>query len=128
MSVKLECDRCGAQETTGSVMLLAGHCGPGIPTARPELPDGWTRPRLPHEDGSAWDQELCPACTADLFRFMTGLPVIGALLSSRPSAICPGCGHLRHSVRCPDQVSEVGPCGCLDLTPANELKERGIDG
>lgn len=76
MSVLLKCDRCGAQEQTSGVMLLAGHCGPGIPSLRPELPDGWTRPRLPNEDGSEDDRELCPQCKADLFRFMAGQPVI----------------------------------------------------
>jgi len=72
MSVHLKCDRCGNQERTSGVMLFAGLTDPAIPTARPELPDGWTRPRLPHEDGSAWDRELCPECKADLIRFMAG--------------------------------------------------------
>lgn len=77
MSVHLECDRCGFQEQTGSVMLFAGLTGPGIPTARPELPDGWTRPRLPNEDGSADERELCPGCKADLFAFMKGVATPG---------------------------------------------------
>lgn len=76
MSVKLECDRCGAQEQTSGVMLFAGLTGPSIPMARPELPDGWRRSRIPHEDGSAWEHELCPPCTADLWRFMAGASVV----------------------------------------------------
>lgn len=171
MSVKLECDRCGVQEKTSGVMLFAGLTGPSIPTARPELPDGWTRPTLPHEDGSAWKHELCPDCKADLFRFMAGQPVIDLPLpaskvcracghgahageecreltmpgppgdvdycgcvgtiapgpGSRADRICPGCGHLRHSVKCTDPVSEVGPCGCTELTPRDRMKELGID-
>jgi hypothetical protein len=75
VSVLLECERCGAQEKTSSVMLFAGLTGPGIPTARPELPDGWTRPTLPHEDGSAWPTELCPQCKRDLLAFMDGAVV-----------------------------------------------------
>ena len=74
MSVLLECDRCGEQEKTSSVMLFAGLTGPSIPTARPELPDGWTRPRLPTEDGELRDRELCPGCKADLIAFMVGRP------------------------------------------------------
>jgi hypothetical protein len=77
MSVHLECDRCGFQEQTGSVMLFAGLTGPGIPTAKPELPDGWTRPRLPTEDDELRDRELCPGCKADLFAFMRGVAVPG---------------------------------------------------
>lgn len=172
MSVKLECDRCGAQEKTSDVMLFAGLTGPAIPTARPELPRGWTRPQLPTEDGELYKRELCPQCKADLFRFMAGQPVIDLPLPAPqvcracghkahdgttcreltmpgapgdvdecgctegvpdlgagavPDQICPGCGHLRHSDPCPDHVSEVGACGCTELTPRNELKELSID-
>ncbi|MFH8805195.1 hypothetical protein ACH4F6_37595 [Streptomyces sp. NPDC017936] len=77
MSVHLECDRCGQQEQTSSVMLFAGTCGPGIPTARPELPAGWVRPRLPNEDGSADYRELCPGCRTDLLNFMKGVALPG---------------------------------------------------
>lgn len=122
MSVKVECDRCGAQEKTSGVMLFAGHTGPSIPTARPELPDGWSRPTLPHDDGSAWKHEVCPACCADLIRFMAG-----AVLAPDAADECPDCGHLRHSDPCPVYVPEKGPCGCGLLTSREELKERGID-
>ena len=72
MSVLLECDRCGEQEKTHGVMLFAGLTGPSIPTARPELPDGWTRPTLPTPDGELRAIELCPGCKAALFAFMAG--------------------------------------------------------
>jgi hypothetical protein len=75
VSVILECERCGEQEKTGSVMLFAGLTGPSIPTARPELPEGWTRPILPREDGSAWHTDLCSACRKDLIAFMNGAAV-----------------------------------------------------
>lgn len=75
MAVYLECDRCGEQEMTGSVMLFAGLTGPAIPTARPKLPDGWTRPQLPTEDGERRHQDLCPDCRADLLAFMRGSAV-----------------------------------------------------
>lgn len=75
MSVHVKCDRCGTQAQVSGVMLFAGLTGPAIPTARPELPDGWRRPRIPHEDGSSWDRELCPACMSDLTRFMEGCTV-----------------------------------------------------
>jgi hypothetical protein len=142
MSVHLECDRCGFQEQTGSVMLFAGLTGPGIPTARPELPVGWTRPRLPTEDDELRDQELCPGCKADLFAFMRGVAVPGRTVPVEvcqgcghhagegcgcpPNRICPGCGHLRHADPCPDHVSEVGPCGCKELTTRKQMKELGI--
>lgn len=182
MSVKLECDRCGVQEQTSGVMLFAGLTGPSIPTARPELPDGWTRPKLPREDGSAWYTDLCPSCKAELLRFMAGHAIhysVGVPQPEKPGSrtnargncfgcghaphtgqcreltmpgapgdvdecgcteavpdlgtgapldqICPGCGHLRHSTKCPDHVSEVGPCGCTNLTPRDRMKELGID-
>lgn len=138
MSVKVECDRCGVQEKTSGVMLFAGLTGPAIPTARPELPDGWTRPTLPHEDGSAWQHEMCPACKADLIRFLAGQPVIDdaelatqmmkiAVPGGRPGQICPDCHHLRHSDRCPDRVPEKGSCGCGSLTSRTELERLGID-
>jgi hypothetical protein len=148
MSVLVKCDRCGNQEKTSGVMLFAGLTGPAIPTARPELPDGWTRPTLPHEDGSAWQHELCPACKADLIRFMAGAPVVedSELASqvmglakpggrpapdlgtgTRPDQICPDCGHLRHSGSCPDQVPEKGSCDCGLLTTLRRMKELGID-
>jgi hypothetical protein len=72
VSVYLECDRCGEQEKTRGVMLFAGLTGPSIPVARPELPDGWTRPTLPTKDGERREAELCPGCTTDLLAFMTG--------------------------------------------------------
>lgn len=118
MSVHLECDRCGFQEQTSSVMLFAGTVGPGIPTARPELPDGWTRSRLPAEDGSAWDRELCPGCKAELLRFMAGAPVVDIRSVSEQSAVCRGCGHLVHQgTECPALTMPDGPgpartCGC----------------
>lgn len=81
MSVHLECDRCGQQEQTGDVMVLARLVGPGLPTVRPELPDGWTRPQLPTEDGELRHRDLCPGCKADLFAFMRGLAVPGEAAS-----------------------------------------------
>ena len=75
MSVYLDCDRCGEQEKTSPVMLFAGLTGPAIPTARPELPDGWTRPQLPTEDGELRYMDLCPGCRADLLAFMVGRTV-----------------------------------------------------
>lgn len=129
----MECDRCGFQEQTSGVMLLARIVGPGIPSMRPELPDGWTRPRLPNEDGSADDRELCPGCKADLFRFMAGAQVTDTRDADRvadealSAQVCPGCGHLRHSDACPDYVAEVGACGCKELTPRERMKELGID-
>lgn len=120
MSVVLECDRCGFQEQTGPVMLLAGHCGPGIPTARPELPAGWTRPRLPNEDGSADERELCPGCKTSLFAFMRGgtvTPVETLFAEAQRSAVCRGCGHLVHGDPCraltmPGPPGDVDGCGC----------------
>lgn len=114
MSVHLECDRCGFQEQTRSVMLLAGLAGPGIPSMRPELPDGWTRPRLPNEDGSADDRELCPGCKADLFAFMRGVVVPGR---TAQTAVCRGCGHATHDKPCreltmPGAPGDVDECGC----------------
>ena len=130
MSVKIECDRCGAQEQTSGVLLFAGLTGPAIPTARPGLPDGWTRPTLPEPDGSKWERELCPDCTADLIRLMAGAvlaPDEADEQMERPDQICPDCGHLRHSDPCPDEVSEVGPCGCRTLTPRSKMERLGID-
>ena len=136
MSVKIECDRCGAQEQTSGVMLFAGTCGPGIPTARPGLPDGWTRPRLPNEDGSADHRELCPDCKRALLLFMTGAPLVAEKsgqpvpdlgTGARPAQDCPDCGHLRHSGPCPDEVAEVGPCGCMRLASRELMKELGIN-
>lgn len=117
MSVKVECDRCGTQEKTPGVMLFAGHCGPGIPTARVELPDGWRRPRIPHEDGSAWDRELCPDCTADLFRFMDG-----AVLAPDEADACPDCDHVHPGGVCraltmPGAPGDVDECGCTEGVP-----------
>jgi hypothetical protein len=102
MSVHLECDRCGFQEQTGPVMLLSGTCGPGIPAARPELPDGWTRPRLPNEDGSADERELCPGCKADLFAFMRGVAVPGG---TAPAEVC-------RELTMPGAPGDVDECGC----------------
>jgi len=211
VSVHLKCDRCGAQEETDGMVLFVRLIGPGVPKHQVPLPDGWSRPTLPNEDGSADERELCPACKADLFRFMDGQPVIDMPLptppavspkvcracghvvhvdeecreltmpgapgdvdycgcagvspttdaacptcgptvpephprlpvqrcrnckehlapdlgtGSRPPQICPFCGHLRHSTRCPDHISEVGPCGCMELTPRDRMKELGID-
>lgn len=114
MSVKLECDRCGNQEKTSGVMLFAGLTGPAIPTARAELPDGWTRPRLPHEDGSAWDHELCPQCKADLIRFMAG-----ARLAPDEADECPDCSHVHSGKPCreltmPGAPGDVDECGCTE--------------
>lgn len=129
MSVHLKCDRCGAQEKTSGVMLLAGHRGPGIPSLRPGLPDGWTRPRMPNEDGSAGDRELCPQCKADLFRFMAGQPVIDdSELASQVMGVtsplnargnCHGCGHTPHTAPCreltmPGAPGDVDECGCTN--------------
>lgn len=136
MSVHLKCDRCGEQEPTSGVMLFAELTGPAIPTARPELPEGWRRPRIPNEDGSAWDRELCPGCARALMLFMTGAPLVAERdgrpvpdlgTGARPAQLCPDCGHLRHADPCPDQVAEVGPCGCKTLTPLERMKELGID-
>lgn len=144
MSTVLECDRCGFQEQTGSVMLFAGLTGPGIPTARPELPDGWTRPLLPTEDGELRHRDLCTGCKTDLFGFMRGVAVPGQARGEAvcrgcghhagegcgcpPRLLCPGCGHLRHGGPCPDHVPEVGPCGCKELTSRDELVKLGIKG
>lgn len=121
MSVKLECDRCGAQEKTSGVMLFAGLTGPAIPTARPELPDGWTRPRLPAEDGSAWDRELCPTCKRALLDFMAGAQLDEATRPDRPAEDCPDCGHVAHSKPCreltmPGAPGDVDECGCGETT------------
>lgn len=112
MSVQLECDRCGFQEQTSGVMLLARFVGPGIPSLRPELPSGWTRPRLPNEDGSADDRELCPGCKADLFRFMAGGQVVDT-----PPTVCRGCGHHEgEGCGCPPQRVSICPtCGPMPL-------------
>jgi hypothetical protein len=75
MSVLLECERCRVQEKTGSVMILARLVGPGLPSVRPELPDGWTRPQLPTPDGELRDTDLCPQCKRDLIAFMDGAAV-----------------------------------------------------
>jgi hypothetical protein len=119
MSVKLECDRCGDQEQTGSVMLFAGTCGPGIPTARPELPAGWARPRLPTEDDELRDRELCPQCRADLLRFMAG-----AVLAPDEADACADCGHVHPGAVCraltmPGAPGDVDECGCREGASAN---------
>ena len=120
MSVHLECDRCGFQEQTSSVMLFAGTCGPGIPTARPELPAGWARIRLPNEDDELRDRELCPGCKADLLRFMSGAQVIDVRPAAvRPDAVCRACGHLTHDRPCraltmPGAPGDVDECGCME--------------
>lgn len=125
MSVHLECDRCGFQEQTSSVMLLAGTCGPGIPTVRPELPAGWTRPRLPNADGSADERELCPGCRAELLLFMTGAPVIDVRPTAAQTSVCRDCGHLVHeSTECPALTMPDGPgsartCGCTKEVKTN---------
>jgi ribosomal protein L32 len=112
VSVHVKCDRCGSQEKTSGVMLFAGLTGPGIPTARAELPDGWRRPRIPHEDGSAWDRELCPDCTADLFRFMAG-----AVLAPDEADECPDCGHVHVGKRCMHR-GPAGYCRCVERSSA----------
>lgn len=119
MSVHLECDRCGFQEQTRSVMLFAGLTGPGIPTARPELPDGWTRPRLPTEDDELRDRELCPRCRADLLAFMGGAPVVDLLHEVQRSVICRACRHAAHGEPCrylamPGAPGDVDECGCTE--------------
>lgn len=125
MSVQMECDRCGFQEQTSSVMLLAGHCGPGIPTVRNELPDGWTRPRLPTEDGELRDREMCPGCKAELLRFMTGALVIDVRpAAGRPETVCRTCGHLAHDRPCraltmPGAPGDVDECGCMEEAKTN---------
>lgn len=115
MSVILECDRCGFQEETGSVMLFAGLTGPGIPTARPELPRGWTRPRLPTEDDELRDRELCPGCRTELLAFMNGGTVNDPPVAQ--TAVCRGCGHATHDKPCreltmPGAPGDVDECGC----------------
>lgn len=117
----MECDRCGFQEQTSSVMLLVRLVGPGIPSVRPELPDGWTRPRLPNEDGSADERELCPGCKADLFAFMRGAAVV------RPGTtdVCRGCGHTVHDKPCreltmPGAPGDVDECGCDGRTATDD--------
>jgi hypothetical protein len=91
MSVLLECERCGVQEKTGSVLLFAGFTGPSIPVARPELPDGWSRPVLPREDGSAWHTDLCGRCKAELLAWMAGDVLDPPLLEDpcAPGGSCP---------------------------------------
>jgi hypothetical protein len=122
MSVHLKCERCGFQEQTSGVMLLAGTYGPGIPVARPELPDGWARPRLPNEDGSADERELCPGCKADLFAFMRGAAVPGREPDAdlpheaQRSAVCQACG------RCPDCGVHHDGEGCG--SPPRKTAER----
>lgn len=130
MSVKLECERCGAQEETSGVMLFAGLTGPAIPTARPELPAGWTRPKLPREDGSAWYTDLCPQCKADLFRFMAGQPVIDDLrdvvraMRVASPQVCRACGHKAHGgttcreLTMPGPPGDVDECGCTGVADA----------
>lgn len=105
MSVQLECDRCGFQEQTSGVMLFAGLTGPGIPTARPELPHDWTRPRLPTEDGELRDRELCPGCKEALLRFMDGAAIDKA-------DECTDCGHVHPGRRCMSPAPGGYCCGC----------------
>ena len=117
MSVQMECDRCGFQEQTSGVMLFAGLTGPAIPTARPELPQGWTRPALPTEDGELRKRELCPGCKADLFAFMRGVAVPGR---TAQAAVCRGCGHAAHNKTCreltmPGAPGDVDECGCEEF-------------
>ncbi|MFD8226932.1 hypothetical protein ACFV16_22475 [Streptomyces massasporeus] len=114
MSVLLECDRCGAQEQTRDVMLFAGLTGPGIPTARPELPDGWTRPTLPTEDDELRGSHLCPGCKTDLLNFMNGVAIPGGTSSAD---VCRGCGHAAHNEPCreptmPGAPGDADECGC----------------
>jgi hypothetical protein len=117
VSVKLECDRCGDQEQTGSVMLFAGLAGPSIPTARPELPAGWARPRLPTEDGELRDRELCPQCRADLLRFMAG-----AVLAPDEADECTDCGHVHPGKRCMSHVPG-GYCRCTEGVPGTDAPD-----
>ncbi|MGW2213280.1 hypothetical protein [Streptomyces sp. NPDC001781] len=115
MSVLVRCDRCGNQEKTSGVMLFAGLTGPAIPTARAELPDGWSRPLLPHDDGSAWHHELCPACRADLVRFLGG-----AVLTPDEADECSDCGHVHVGKVCREMApagAEAGECGCAEGVP-----------
>lgn len=129
MSVKVECDRCGELERTEGMVLFARLIGPGIPKHQVPLPDGWTRPALPTEDGELRERELCPQCQADLLRFMGGAVLASDLDDGRmesPDQVCPHCQHLRHAEPCPDPVPEVGPCGCKIVTPRGVLKELGI--
>jgi hypothetical protein len=130
MSVNVECDRCGFQEQTSGVMLFAGLTGPAIPTARPELPDGWTRPALPTEDGELRKQELCPGCKADLFRFMAGARVVDVQPIPVRSTVCRSCGHASHDKPCreltmPGAPGDVDECGCLaGVDTAEALSEQ----
>lgn len=139
MSVYLKCERCGTTERTGSVMLFAGLTGPGIPTARPELPDGWSRPCLPTEDGELRYKDVCPSCRAALLLFMTGAPLTaegsGAddseqasrLMGLAPS-VCHGCGHKPHDGICAARVAETGHCACMEsAVPAGAVPASAHD-
>lgn len=129
MSVKLECDRCGVQEKTGGVMLFARLGGPGLPKHQVPLPEGWIRPRMPNEDGSADERELCPACKADLIRFMSGAPVIddselaSTVMRIADPKVCRACGHKSHrGTQCreltmPGAPGDVDECGCTEGVP-----------
>lgn len=117
MSVHLHCERCGDQEKTSPVLLLARLVGPGIPSYRPEIPDGWTRPQLPTENGELLYKDLCPACKEDLFRFMAG-----ATLALDPADECTDCGKPRsETTSCRLQAPKGSPqemcdCGCTGAT------------
>lgn len=129
MSVKVECDRCGAQEKTDSVMLFTRLVGPGLPKHQVPLPDGWTRPMMPNEDGSADERELCPACRADLVRFMDGQPVVddselaSTVMRIADPKVCRACGHRTHDgtpcceLTMPGAPGDVDECGCTEGVP-----------
>lgn len=91
MSYLAKCDRCGTQEPVKGVMVAA----PArlLPTLRPELPDGWSRYRLPDADGSAWDRELCGNCRADLIGWL-GEPATHEPQAADPGAVAPALADL----------------------------------
>lgn len=122
MSTQVKCDRCGVLEEIQGVMLFAGLAGPGFPTSRPPLPDGWTRPVLPDPDGQVNKRELCPACKADLILFMGNRPVPSDPFR-RMESMCPDCGHRLHDgAVCPELVMPGAP-GDVDACRCGEKPE-----
>jgi hypothetical protein len=88
MATMIRCDRCGVQETTKGTMV-----GAAIPVFRETpLPDGWRRPVLPQEDGSAWKRDLCPGCVNALWKFMES-PAWFDGPAEAADEPCPSCGH-----------------------------------
>lgn len=76
--IKVQCDRCGVQETTSDTTVPAPAPLPVV--RRVPLPDDWRRTEYPKDDGSVWHRHLCPPCVTALRRFYAG-------------DVCVLCGH-----------------------------------